>query len=187
LSTRFPIAGALDGEYSSSPSPTLSYFEIPFFFRAQVNSTRTMAILDTGSSTTIVHRHFLEKISHTPLSPSSSSYSSANCSLLDIIAEVMLDICINSISTSMKAAVATDLVTDVLLGTDWTSRYVVSIHVHDRTLVVKDHQGSHTTTALVQPPDSSSSTISLVHPVTILPYSESTASVHVSNSGQSNL
>jgi hypothetical protein len=187
LSTGFPIAGALDGEYSSSPSPTLSYFEIPFFFRAQVNSTRAMVILDTGLTTTIVHRCFLEKLSHTTFTPIRASYSSANCSLLDIIGEVMLDIRINGISTSIKAAVATDLVTDVLLGTDWTSRCVVLIHIHDRNLVVKDHHGSHTTNALVQPPDSSSSTISLVHSVTIPPYSESTASVHASKSGQSDL
>jgi hypothetical protein len=130
-----------------------------------------MVILDTGSSTTIVHRRFLEKISHTTFTPIRASYSSANCSLLDIIGEVILDIRIDGISTSIKAAVATDLVTDLLLGTDWITRYVVSIHVHDRTLVVKDHHGSHTTTALAQPPDSSSSTISFVHSVTIPPYS----------------
>jgi hypothetical protein len=92
-----------------------------------------MVILDSGSSTTIVHRRFLEKISHTTFTPIRASYSTANCSLIDIIGEVMLDIRIHGICTSIKAAVAMDLVTDVLLGTDWISRYVVSIHGHDRT------------------------------------------------------
>lgn len=85
------------------------------------------------------------------------------------------------------AAVASNLVTDILLGVDWISRYVVCIHLHQRTVVLQNEFGRRTHTHLATPPEHSSLPVTLVQPVTLLPFSESAVNIHVGRSRSSTL
>jgi hypothetical protein len=187
LLSGFSITGTRDGGYPSSSQPSLHQSSSPFFIRAQVNNTHHIAILDTGSSITIIHNRFLRTIQHHTFTPSSKSYSSANCTRIEIVGEVLLEIKINNIRTSIKASVASHLVTDLLLGADWIDRHVISIHPLSRTILVQDENGRSTTVPIIRPTDSSCSSVTLVHRTTIPAYSESAVAVHIPRSGRSDV
>ena len=119
LSTGFPITGTLDGGAPSYPMLSLQIPSSPFFIRAQVNGTCTNHLIDTGSSITIVNRHFLQRIHHNTFKPLYRSYVSANRTNITVVGEVQLEIKINGLITHITASVAPNLVTDVLVGTNW--------------------------------------------------------------------
>ncbi|CAF1661396.1 unnamed protein product, partial [Adineta ricciae] len=96
------------------------------------------------------------------------------------IGEVDLNIQINNIVTTITAAVATCLVTDLLLGTDWINIYVQSLDIANQTLTIHDAHDQFTTTSLLRHFDSSTtSSVSLVHSITISKYSTSIVSVKI--------
>ncbi len=160
------------------PSSLLS--NNPIFIRAQINNVYRQVILDTGSGTTIIHHRFLKQIQHNGFRPIPSSYSSANCTTLVILGEVDLNIKINNILTTITAAVATCLVTDLLLGTDWINMYVNSLDIINQTLNIHDANGQCTTTPLIRSFNSStSSPVTLMNSVTIPKYSTCTVSVKI--------
>jgi hypothetical protein len=64
-------------------------------------------------------------------------------------------------------------VTDLLLGADWIDRYVVSLDLSQKTVLVHNEQGSSTTISIVRPPAPACSSVNLIRQTTFLPYSES--------------
>ena len=138
-----------------------------------------MAILDPGSSITIINRLFLQSISHQSFRPVHCSFSSANCTDIEIIGEVLLEIKLNNISTYITAFVASQLVTDLLLGADWIDRYVISIHLPHKMLLVHNASCGSTTVPILRPTDPSCSAVTLIHATTVLPYSESVVDINV--------
>ena len=156
----------------------------PFFIRAQNNHTYHNILLDTGSSITVIHNRFLQCIYHNTFEPSQNSYISANCTTSNIIGKVQLEIKINGLSTFVTASVASSLVTDVLVGTDWLNQYVLCLDISTRRLTLQDNTGQITTTSLIQSNNTSCCTVRLPNQITIPQYSESiiTATVHLPNS-----
>ena len=180
MSSGFSITGTPDGGVPSYSMPSSVLSNNPIFIRAQVNTVYRHIVLDTGSGTTIIHHRFLQQIPHASFRSISSSYSSANCTSLVIIGEVDLNIQINNIVTTITAAVATCLVTDLLLGTDWINIYVQSLDIANQTLTIHDAHDQFTTTSLLRHFDSSTnSSVSLIHSITIPKYSTSTVSVEI--------
>ncbi|CAF0786955.1 unnamed protein product [Rotaria sordida] len=58
-------------------------------------------------------------ISHEKLMPKTINHLSANCSTLNIIGEISLEINVNGIKTTVIADVTTNLATNLILGSDW--------------------------------------------------------------------
>ena len=133
-----------------------------------------MAILDTGSSVTIINHHFLKNIEHHTFQSIHRSYSSANCTDITIIGEVILNITLNNVLTSITAAVATHLVTDILLGADWIAQNVVSIHFDQKTLLIRNSNGDSTTVSLIRPTPSASPPVVCIPRSPVLPRSRFT-------------
>jgi hypothetical protein len=182
----FSIIGTQGGGDPNYSMPSSITPNNPIFIRAQVNNTYRNIILDTGSGTTIVNQKFLQQIEHKLFRPISTSYSSANCTVIEIIGEVDLEIKINNLSTRVTAAVAKDLVTDLLLGTDWINLHVLSIDIFHKRITVHDTMGRTSTTSIIQLPNSPCLFVSLIHPITIPQYSTYPVHVHVPISHCSN-
>ena len=156
----------------------------PLFIRAQINRTYHNILLDTGSSITIIRNRFLQRIYHNTFEPSQNSYISANCTTINIIGKVQLEIKINGLSTFVTSCVASNLVTDVLVGTDWLNQYILCLDISTRRLTLQYNTGQTTTTSLIQSNNTSCCTVQLLNQITIPQYSESiiTATVHLPNS-----
>ena len=178
MSSGFSITGTQGGGALSYSMPSSLASNNPIFLRAQINQTHRNVVLDTGSGTTIINHKFLKQIQHELFRSISTFYSSANCTKINIIGEILLEIKINNICTHVNAAVAQDLVTDLLLGTDWINRYVRSIDITNKTITIHDNMGYTSTTPIIQPPDSSCLSVSLLNPITLPPYSTRSATVH---------
>jgi hypothetical protein len=132
----FSITGTHDGGSPSSNQP--SFASSPFFIRTGVNNTSTLAIFDTGTSVTFIHPHFLKRIPHQHFTLIRRSYSSANGADIPIFGKVTLNITLKNVITTIKAAIAKHIFTDVLLGTDWIAQYVVSAHFKSNTLFIRN-------------------------------------------------
>ena len=156
----------------------------PFFIRAQINHTYHNILLDTGSSITIIHNRFLQRIYHNTFEPWQNPHISANCTTITIIGKVQLEIKINGLSTFVTASVASSLVTDILGGTDWLKQCVLCLDISTRRLTLHDDTGQTTTTSLIQSNNTSCCTVRLLNQITIPQYSESIikATVHFANS-----
>lgn len=185
----FSITGHHDGGYpsSSKPSTFSVHSSSPFLIHTCIGHISTSAILDTGSSITLVNLQFLNRLSYRQFTYTQKKYSSANGSAINIIGEITLPIRINTLHTPIIAAVASELVTDVLLGTDWIDHYVRSIHVTDRTLTVHDNRGQSTITSLLASSAECSLSVTLTHQRTLLPHSESMVNVRINHPNNSSL
>jgi hypothetical protein len=130
--TGTPDGGSLSISQPSSISPCY-----PLSVRVSIAGISAIAILDTGSSITLIHQHFLQRLSHAPLIPARHSFFSANSSAIPIIGEVSLTVSVSGIPTTVVAAVTRHLITDLLLGVDWIYQHVVSIHPQSHQLVLR--------------------------------------------------
>ncbi|CAF3391230.1 unnamed protein product [Rotaria socialis] len=121
----FLLAETRDGGHSSNkqnPSRinyTSSTLPTPIYINFQVNNKQHEAIIDTGSAVTIINHKLLKKIYHKNFIYKSKLHKSANCSSSNIIGEIELEIKIQGHKTYILADVATNLITDLLLGNDW--------------------------------------------------------------------
>lgn len=182
------MTGTPDGGDPSHLMPSSINSNNPVFIRAQINGTYRNIILDTGSGTTIIHHGFLTQIQHKHFRSIPASYSSANCTELEILGEVDLEIRINHIATRVTAAVAKHLVTDVLLGTDWINQYVTSLDIFNQILSVHDSSGHSTTTPLLRaPPSPAVSPVLLIDSITVPQYSTCPVSVTIALPDSSNV
>ncbi|CAF1055910.1 unnamed protein product [Didymodactylos carnosus] len=186
LSTGFPVTGAHDGGVSSKQQPSQTIKSIsmsPILIRVQVNNHTKNVIVDTGSVITIIYRDFLRKIHHKNFSYKCKSYTSANCTVVDVIGEVELEIKINGEKTHVKADVATNLVTQMLLGSDWITKNRVIIDGGKKQIIVPRRSGKAITTPFIEQHEIFYPVL-LINQTTIPPFSECMveASVQMNNS-----
>jgi hypothetical protein len=138
----FRIRGSDDGDdpcgvLQSSHKKTAP---VSVFVRILCNNTPQQALIDTGSAITIIHEQLLNKIPHKQFIQKPKNHVSANCSTVDIIDEIILEININGIITQTIADVATNLVTDLILGMDWIQSNQVYIMTPEKRIMIKKQE-----------------------------------------------
>ncbi len=151
----------------------------PIYIKVQVNNKQQHAIIDTGSAVTIINQQLLKKIYHKNFVYRKKSHKSANCTSINIIGEIELEIKIQDRKTLIVADVATNLVTDLLLGNDWITENNVIIHSPQQRIFLTDEQHRIiATTPFIKPPDVQLP-ILLIDEITLQPYSEKCIEVRV--------
>jgi transposase InsO family protein len=186
LSAGFLLAGTRDGGDSSNTTQKPSTTNImstqsssPIYIKVQVNSKQQHAIIDTGSAVTIINQQLLKKIYHKKFIYRKKSHKSANCTSINIVGEIELEIKIQGHKTLILADVATNLVTDLLLGNDWITENNVIIHSPQQRIFLTDkHNRIISTTPFITPPDVQLP-ILLIDEITLPPYSEKYVDVTV--------
>jgi transposase InsO family protein len=186
LSAGFLLTGTRDGGDSSNIKRNPSTINImspqasnPIYIKVQVNNKQQHAIIDTGSAVTIINQQLLKKIYHKNFVYRKKSHKSANCTSINIIGEIELEIKIQDRKTLIVADVATNLVTDLLLGNDWITENNVIIHSPQQRIFLTDEQHRIiATTPFIKPPDVQLP-ILLIDEITLQPYSEKCIEVRV--------
>ncbi|CAF1376911.1 unnamed protein product, partial [Didymodactylos carnosus] len=150
----FSLTGTRDGGHSSIQNPSITSHKSssPIYIK-EVNQTPQHAIIDTGSAGIIIHQQLL-KIHHKKFIYKRKIHASASCTSVNIIGEIHLEIKIQGHKTWIVADVATNLVTDLLLGTDWIkqNRVIIDSPQQRVNLVNKCHK-IIAYTPFVEPPD----------------------------------
>ncbi|CAF1287245.1 unnamed protein product [Rotaria magnacalcarata] len=154
----FRLAGIRDGSHSSNnkyPSTinyTSSTLLTPIYINVQVNNKHHQAIVDTGSAVTIINQQLLKKIYHKDFIYKAKSHKSANCSSINIIGEIQLEIKVHGFKTLIVADVSTNLITDLLLGNDWiTQNNVIIDSSQQHIFLVDKNRRILTTTPFIKP------------------------------------
>ena len=186
MSAGFLLAGTRDGGDSSNITQNPSITKIippqssnPIYIKIQVNNKQQHAIIDTGSAVTIINQQLLKKIYHKKFIYKKKSHKSANCTSINIVGEIELEIKIQGYKTIILADVATNLVTDLLLGNDWIAENNVIIHSPQQRIFLTDkYHRIIATTPFVKPPDVQLP-ILLIDEITLPPYSERCINVKV--------
>ncbi|CAF1196683.1 unnamed protein product [Rotaria sordida] len=144
--------GSDDGDdpCGATKSSTKTTFA-PIFVKILCNNTPQEALIDTGSAITIIHQHLLNDVPHEKLIPKTINHLSANCSTLNIIDEIPLEINVNGMKTTVIADVTTNLVTNLILGSDWIQSNNVYILTPEQRIMIRS-QGKEVSTPFVQPP-----------------------------------
>ncbi|CAF1619216.1 unnamed protein product [Rotaria sordida] len=75
----------------------------------------------------------------------------ANCSTLNIIGKIPLEINVNGIKITVIADVTTNLVTNLILGSDWTQSNNVYILTPEQRLMIRS-RGKEVSTPFLKPP-----------------------------------
>ena len=179
MSGGFLLAGTRDGGDSSNlkrnPSTinvTTSSISSPIYIQVQVNNRRQHAIIDTGSAITIINQQLLKNIHHKKFVHKPKLHKSANCTPIDIIGEIELEIKIHGHKTFVLADVANNLVTDLLLGNDWIMANNVIIDSIQRHIFLADqHHRIRASTPFIAPPNQEIPVL-LTEEITLAPYSE---------------
>ncbi|CAF1196229.1 unnamed protein product [Rotaria sordida] len=142
------------------------------FFEGEVlcNNIPQEALIDTGLAITIIHESLLNKTPHKTLTPKTKNHLSANCSILNIIGDIPLEINIDGIKTKVIADVTTNLVTDLILGSDWIQQNNVYILTPEKRIMTKS-RGEEVSTPFVKPP-LLDYTATLINYTTLPPFSE---------------
>ena len=152
----------------SSTTTTTTYS--PIFVKILCNNTPQEALIDTGSAITIIHKQLLNKIPHKQFIRRTKNHLSASCSAVNIIGEVLLLIDINGTTTQVIADVATDLVTNLILGSDWIQANNVYILTPEKRIMIR-RQGREVSTSFIKPPILNYPA-TLINCVTLSPFSE---------------
>ncbi|CAF4686011.1 unnamed protein product, partial [Rotaria sp. Silwood1] len=151
----------------------------PIFINVQVNNKQQHAIIDTGSAVTVINQQLLKEIYHKEFIYRKKSHKSANCTSINIIGEIELEVKIQGHKTLILADVATNLVTDLLLGNDWITENNVIIHSPQQRIFLTDkYHRIIATTSFIKPPDVQLP-ILLINEITLPPYSERCIDVKV--------
>jgi predicted aspartyl protease len=186
LSAGFLLAGTRDGGASRNkkrnPSTTSYASPIspnPIYINVQVNNKQQHAIIDTGSAVTIISQQLLQKINHKKFTHKPKIHKSANCTSINIIGEIQLEVKIQGYQTSITADVAANLVTDLLLGNDWIQQNNVIINSpQQRILITNKYHRIIVSTPFIEPPDHTLP-ILLIDEITLPPYSEKCVDVKI--------
>ncbi|CAF4593243.1 unnamed protein product, partial [Rotaria magnacalcarata] len=142
----------------------------PIFVKILCNNTPQEALIDTGSAITIIHENLLNIIPYKTLIRITIQHLSANYSTLNIIGELQLEININGLKTKVTADVATNLVTNLILGNDWIQPNNVYILTPEKRIMIR-RQGKEVSTPFVNP-TLLNYPVTLVNQITLLPFSE---------------
>ncbi|CAF2735292.1 unnamed protein product [Rotaria sp. Silwood2] len=113
-------------------------------------SNHQVPLIDAGSAITIIHQHLLNDIPHQELIPKTINHLSANCSTLNIIGEISLEINVNGIKTTIIADVTTNLVTNLILGSDWIQANNVYFLTPEQRIMIRS-RGKEVSTPSVKP------------------------------------
>ncbi|CAF1480286.1 unnamed protein product [Rotaria sp. Silwood1] len=169
--TFFRIKGSDDGDdpCGAKQSSTTTAFN-PIFVKILCNNTPQTALIDIGSAITIIHQHLLNDIPHEKLIPKTMNHLSANCSTLNIIGEIPLEINVNGIKTTIIADVTTNLVTNLILGSDWIQSNNVYILTPEQRIMIRS-RGKEVSTPFVKPP-LLNYPVTLINHITLPPFSE---------------
>ncbi|CAF4187328.1 unnamed protein product, partial [Rotaria sordida] len=127
-------------------------------------------LIDTGSAITIIHQQLLNDIPHEKLIPKTINHLSANCSTLNIIGEIPLEINANGIKTTIIADVTTNLVTNLILGSDWIQSNNVYILTPEQRIMIRS-RGKEVSTPFATPP-LLNYPATLINYITLPPFSE---------------
>ena len=167
----FRVRGSDDGDgpCGATKSSNKATFN-PIFVKILCNKTPQEALIDTGSAITIIHAQLLNKIPHYKFVRREKNHLSASCSAINIIGETRLEININGMITHVTADVATDLVTDLILGNDWIQPNNVSIMTPEKRITIKQ-QNKTTSTSFIEPPNLNYP-VTLINHITIPPFTE---------------
>ena len=155
------------GVQKSSNEPTTF---TPIFVKILCKDIPQDALIDTGSAITIIHKCLLNKIPHKKFIRKEKNHLSANCSTLNIIGEILLEINVNGIKTKVIADVTTNLVTNLILGSDWIQRNNVYILTPEKRIMIRS-QGREVSIPFVKPP-LLNYPVTLTNHITIPPFSE---------------
>lgn len=184
----FLLAGTRDGGDSSKIKqiPSISHNitstrSSPIYINVQVNNKHQHAIIDTGSAVTIISQRLLSTIEHKKFKYKQKSHKSANCTSINIIGEIELEIKVQGQQTLILADVATNLITDLLLGNDWIAANNVIIDSPQRYLFITNSQRRVTATAPFLNTTPIQSPVLLINEVIIPPYSEQFVDVKISS------
>ncbi|CAF1631598.1 unnamed protein product, partial [Didymodactylos carnosus] len=102
----------------------------------------------------------------------------ANCTSLDIIGEIQLEIKVGRQKTLISADVASNLVADLILGHDWLKQNNAIIDVPNQQLTLINPTGQNTVTHFTQPPHLQFPVL-LIDQITLSPHSETWVDVTV--------
>ncbi|CAF5020173.1 unnamed protein product, partial [Rotaria sp. Silwood1] len=98
------------------------------------------------------------------------NHLSANCSTLNIIGEILLEINVNELKTTVIADVTTNLVTNLILGSDWIQSNNVYILTPEQRVMIRS-RGKELSTPFVKPP-LLNYPVTLINHITLPPFSE---------------
>ena len=125
----------------------------------------------------------LKKITHKGLIHTSKLHQSANSTSINIIGEIKLEIQIQGHKTFILADVATNLVTDLLLGNDWINENNVIIDSpQQQILLTNGHRRILATAAFIRPSHLQLSVL-LTNEITLPPYSEKCIDITIQPEG----
>ncbi|CAF5024393.1 unnamed protein product, partial [Rotaria sp. Silwood1] len=161
---------------------TLSKLLTPIYINVQVNNKQHQAIVDTGSAVTIINQQLLKKIYHKEFIYKKKLHKSANCSSINIIGEIQLEIKIQGYKTFILADVATNLITDLLLGNDWITTNNVIIDTPQRCIFLTDQKRHILTAAQFVKPSHLQLPVLLADEITLPPHSEKCIDIKVLSS-----
>ena len=189
MSEGFLLAGTRDGGDSSTfnqnPSITnvlSSKLSAPIYVKVEVNNKRQHAIIDTGSAVTIINQQLLKKIHHKKFNHQRKIHQSANSTNINIIGDIELEIKVEGHKTIIRADVATNLVTDLLLGNDWISGKNVIIDTPQRKIIIIDqYRRTLATAGFIESPEFRLPVL-LAEETTLPPYSERSINVKIGGS-----
>jgi hypothetical protein len=166
----FRVRGSDDGDDPGGVQKSSTTTYNPIFVKILCNNTPQKALIDTGSAITIIHKRLLNKIPHKQFIPRTKNHLSASCSAVNIIGEVLLLININGITTHVIADVATDLVTNLILGSDWIQTNKVYIMTPEKRIMIRK-QDREVSTPFIKPPILNYPA-TLINCITFFPFSE---------------
>ncbi|CAF3826812.1 unnamed protein product, partial [Rotaria sp. Silwood1] len=109
-------------------------------------------------------------------------HKSANCSSINIIGEIQLEIKIQGYKTFILADVATNLITDLLLGNDWITTNNVIIDTPQRCIFLTDQKRHILTAAQFVKPSHLQLPVLLADEITLPPHSEKCIDIKVLSS-----
>ena len=88
---------------------------------------------------------------HRKIIPKLKNHLSANCSTLNIIGEIPLEIKINETKTNIIADVTTNLVTNLMLDSNWIQQNNVYILTSEKLIMIR-RLGKEVPTPFIKPP-----------------------------------
>lgn len=180
----FRVGGSGDGDDPCGATKSSNKLFHPIFVNILCNKTPQKALIDTGSAITIIHQQLLNKIPHREFVKTKKNHVSASCSNINVVGETLLDISIDGITTQIMADVAGDLVTDLILGTDWIEPNNVYIMTPERRIMIKQ-RNKVASTPFVEPPDLNYP-VTLINHITIPPFSEQIIEVQCTHNNMTN-
>lgn len=179
LSGGFLLAGTRDGgdsrQLTTNPSPIRTRYSLPsspIHIETHINGKRHLAIVDTGSAVTIISHQLLKKIPHNKFVSKHKSHQSANSTAINVVGEIELDVRIQGHKTTIIADVASNLVTNVLLGNDWITKNRVIIDTPDQRILLTDRNRRIVATASFTRPTNKHFKVLLTEEITLPPFSE---------------